>query len=227
MKNLSESQSASRERTLLAAMLLSLPAPLVTGIAVLSSTSTTQLADFIRRSVELAALCVSWWTFRRLRRDSGLSEPAQARLERRAGLCVAAAMLASGLAMLGLALSRLSRFEPGGDVFFGLGIASAGLLVNALFWRRYTLQTRERFSAVISSQRDLYRAKVLVDLCVVVALATVAVAPAHRATRFVDVLGSFIVALYLLRSGLRSARTNRSRPGESVAGTPGARRPEA
>ena len=75
----------------------------------------------------------------------------------------------------------------------------------AWFWRRYTLMTREHYSSVIASQRDLYRAKACVDLCVVTALAAVAIAPAHPPTRYVDVLGSVTVAGYLLWSGLRSS----------------------
>jgi divalent metal cation (Fe/Co/Zn/Cd) transporter len=208
MNRLSKEQSSSREKTLLIALLLSLPAPLVTGYAVITSRSTTQLADFIRRSVELVVLFISWWVFLQLQRGAGLDEQSQTRLERTAGLSVAAAMVCSGTAMLVVALSRLSVFEPGGKVTFGLTIAALGLLTNALFWRRYTLLTREQYNSVIASQRDLYRAKASVDLCVVLALAAVAVAPAHPATRYVDVLGSVIVTGYLLWSGLRAAQTH-------------------
>jgi len=208
MNGLSKEQSSSREKTLLTALLLSLPAPLVTGIAVISSHSTTQLADFIRRTVELLALIISWWIFRQLQRNAVLGEADQARLERAAGLSVAGAMVCSGVVMVIVALSRLSVFEPGGNVTFGLTIAILGMLVNALFWRRYTVLTREHYSTVIAAQRDLYRAKTCVDLCVVAALAAVAIAPAHPATRYVDVLGSVTVAGYLLWSGLRAAQTH-------------------
>ena len=211
MQGLTEGQVASRAKTLLTAMLLSLPAPLVTGLAVLASNSTTQLADFIRRTVELAALCIAWWVFRRLRRDATLDEAGRARLERGAGLSVAGAMASSGLIMLIVASTRLSAFEPSGTVVLGLSIASMGVVVNGLFWRRYAIQTREHYSSVIASQRDFYRAKVLVDLCVVAALAAVAIAPAHPATRYVDVLGSLIVAGYLLWSAVRMARLHSAR----------------
>ena len=55
---------------------------------------------------------------------------------------------------------------------------------------------------MIASQRDLYRVKAFVDFCVVTALAAVAIAPGHPATQYVDILGSIIVAIYLLWSGL-------------------------
>jgi chromatin segregation and condensation protein Rec8/ScpA/Scc1 (kleisin family) len=56
MTALSREQAVTREKTLLTALLLSLPGPLVTGIAAITSHSTTQLADFMRRSSELVAL---------------------------------------------------------------------------------------------------------------------------------------------------------------------------
>ncbi len=206
MTALSKEQVASRGKTLLIALLLSAPGPLVTGMAVLSSHSTTQLADFIRRTAELIALFVSWWVFRRLHRSAGISEINQAQLERAAGLSVAGAMVCSGIAMLVVAVSRFSAYEPGGNVYFGLTIAILGLLTNAFFWYRYTVLTREQYNSVIASQRDLYRAKAFVDFCVVAALATVAIAPGHPVTQYVDVLGSVMVAGYLLWSGLRMAQ---------------------
>jgi divalent metal cation (Fe/Co/Zn/Cd) transporter len=206
MNGLSKAQSSSREKTLLTALLLSAPGPLVTGYALMTSQSTTQLADFLRRGVELAAIFISWWIFRRLGRNAALGEVYQARLERAAGLSTAGAMACSGVVLLVVALSRLSVFEPGGNVTLGLTIAVLGLVTNGWFWRRYRALTREQYSAVIAAQQQLYRAKASVDLCVVFALSAVALAPAHPATRYVDLLGSALVAVYLIWSGLQSAQ---------------------
>lgn len=208
MTELTKEQSTSREKTLLTALMLSAPGPLVTGIAVLSSHSTTQLADFIRRFVELTALFISSWVFRKIYRNADLDMADQIKLERAAGLSVAGAMVCSGIVMLIVAVSRFNTFEPGGNVYFGLSIAILGLLTNAFFWWRYTVLTSEQYSSVIASQRDLYRAKAFVDFCVVAALAAVAIAPGHPATQYVDVLGSVIVAIYLLWNGLRMARSH-------------------
>lgn len=208
MTDLSREQVANREKTLLIALLLSAPGPLVTGLAAISSQSTTQLADFVRWSMELVALFLSWWVFRRLYRNTELSKAEQSRLEQLAGFGVAAAMICSGIVMLIVAISRLSVFEPGGKVIPGLVIALLGLITNAWFWRRYAVLTREQYSSVIDAQQRLYRAKACVDLCVVAALAAVAVAPTHPATRYVDILGSITVAAYLLWNGLRLAQSH-------------------
>ena len=208
MTELSREQADSREKTLLTALLLSAPGAVVTGLATLSSRSTTQLADFGRRSMELVALFLSWWVFRQLYRNAAPGETERSRLERAAGLGVAGTMLCTGTVMLVVALSRVSAFEPGGKVVSGLVIALLGLITNGWFWRRYTVLTREQHSSVIAAQQALYRAKASVDLCVVAALTIVAVAPTHPATRYADILGSTIVAGYLLWSGVRMAQSH-------------------
>ncbi|NMC34798.1 MAG: cation transporter, partial [Veillonellaceae bacterium] len=201
MNRLSKEQTASREKVLRTSLLLSAPGPLVTGYAVLTSQSTTQLADFIRRGMELAAIFMAWWVFRQLHKNMALSEAHQNRLERAAGLTTAGAMICSGVILLIVALSRLSVFQPGGSVTTGLVIAVLGVLTNGWFWWRYGALAREQHSPVIAAQQQLYRAKTTVDLCVTAALAAVAVAPMHPVTRYVDLLGSFTVAGYLLWSG--------------------------
>ena len=203
---LSQEQSRSRQRTLLAAVLLSMWGPLATGIALVMSQSTTQLADFVRRSVELVALVTSWWLFRHLTRHGELLPSARARLERMAALSVAAAMGCSSIVMLAVAASRLGAFQPGGNVYPGLAIAILGLITNAWFWRRYARMTREHFDPIIAAQGHLYRAKSLVDLCVIAGLSAVALAPGHPFTRTWDLLGSVAVAGYLMWSAWRAVR---------------------
>lgn len=206
MKNLSPVQTAGREKTLLAAFLLSMWGPLATGLAVAMSSSTTQVADFVRRSVELGALFISWRVFRYLSRSGKVSPLRVARLERAAGLSVASALLIAGIVMLYLSLTRPAAFAPGGNVYPGLFIASCGLLVNSWFWRRYSRLNRENFSSIIEAQRYLYRAKAFIDFCVIIALSTVAIWPGHPVTGHIDLAGSLLVAAYLLWSGFRAAR---------------------
>lgn len=203
--------SARSERTLLTSVVMSAPGPLVTGIAAASSHSATQIADFIRRSAELVALFVSWWVFRKLRGSGGSDDLRRIRLERAANLSVAGAMVSSGIAMLVVGVSSLATYEASGDVSMGLIIAVLGLITNTWFWWRYRSIARERFDPVIAGQQKLYRAKAFVDLCVVVALSAVAIAPSHPVTRYVDAFGSIIVAGYLLFQGLAVGRKGSTR----------------
>jgi divalent metal cation (Fe/Co/Zn/Cd) transporter len=201
----SSAHAAKSERTLRIALLLSMWAPLVTGIAVVMSQSNTQVADFIRRSVELMALFVSWLLFRHMQHHQ-LSAPERRRLERVASWFVAAALLVSGTVMLALVAS-LRVVEPGGNVSLGLTIGVLGVIVNGWFWRRYTNLDLQGPSAILGGQRVLYRSKTLIDVGVVLALGSVAFFPLHPLTPRFDVAGSLAVSLYLLWSGLRIARS--------------------
>jgi hypothetical protein len=103
-------------------------------------------------------------------------------------------MACSGVILLAVAVTRLSEFEPGGRVTMGLIIAVLGVLTNGWFWRCYSALSREQYNLVIAAQQLLYWAKTTVDLCVVIA-------QAHPTIRYVDMVGSVIVAGYLFGTG--------------------------
>lgn len=195
--------SPKGEGTLLTALLLSAPGPLVTGIAAVTSRSATQLADFLRRTAELVATFASWWIFRKRGREPELTADERARLDQLAERIVAIAMICSGIALLIVGVFRLFSDATSGNVIIGLVIAALGLLTNTIFWQRYKRLAREQSDAVLAAQQQLYRAKACVDLCVTLALCAVAIAPAHPVTRYIDALGSIAVAIYLLYNGLR------------------------
>ncbi len=195
----------SGERTLRASVLLSSPGPLVLGVALFFGQSSTQLADFIRRTVELAAIVVSWIVYRILHKEGASDLVRQDRLERTVNVTVGVAMSLSGLVMLFIALSSSSSTDKG-NVVPGLIIAFLGVLVNSWFWLRYRKLNRTRPDAILAVQSRLYRAKSVVDVCVVVALLFVAVAPRAPITTYVDLGGSIIVAAYLMRNGYITIR---------------------
>lgn len=131
-------------------------------------------------------------------------------------------MLLSGVIMLCIAVfdtslrsslgspTGSSSHQYQGNVIPGLTIAVLGLLTNTWFWIRYRAMNRERPDSVIGAQSSLYRAKSLVDLCVVAALGAVAAAPLHPATGYVDTVGSAIVSLFLIWNGLSVVRRTSS-----------------
>lgn len=197
-------KKTSGERTLRASVLLSSPGPLVLGIALIYGRSATQLADLVRRTAELAAIIVSWIVFRALQKD-GENDPAlKRRLERAVKSGVGAALCLSGLAMLFIAF--FSAHSDQQNVIPGLIIAFLGVIVNSWFWFRYGKLYREKPDAILAVQSRLYRAKTVVDVCVVLALLFVVLAPKAAITSIVDVGGSVVVALYLVRSGILTIR---------------------
>jgi len=190
----------SGQRTLLASVLLSAPGPLVVGAGLLVGRSSTQLADFIRRTAELAAIIVSWAVYRHIKRAGVRDEAKKARLERLAALGVGLAMCLGGLAMALIAL--FSRQGDKGNVLPGLVIALLGVITNTWFWLRYRRLNQKEPSAILAAQSWLYRAKSLVDLCVSAALMTVVLWPGSRAAYWMDAAGSLAVALYLIITGI-------------------------
>ncbi len=191
-------KAKSGQRTLLASVLLSAPGPIVVGLGLAMGRSSTQLADFIRRSAELAAIIVSWAVYRSTQGQPDAQR--KHRLERRANLCVGAAMCLSGAAML--AITFLPDGGQTGNVLPGLIIALLGVTANTCFWVRYRALNRARPNAILAVQSRLYRAKALVDACVSLALAAVALRPGSPVAHYMDIGGSIAVALYLIGNGL-------------------------
>lgn len=188
------------QKTLLASVILSSPGPIVVGLGLLVGRSSTQLADFIRRTAELAAIIVSWVIYELTNKDAAVDTQRKAHLERIANLCVGAAMCLSGAGML--LITFLSNHSEKGNVIPGLVIATLGVTTNTWFWLRYRKLDRENPNAILAVQSKLYRAKSLVDACVMIALATVAIAPASMAATYMDIAGSIVVAVYLIINGV-------------------------
>lgn len=189
----------SGERTLLASVIMSSPGPIVVGIGLLVGRSSTQLADFIRRTAELVAIILSWAVYSVTHKDAEVDTERKLRLERIANLCVGSAMCLSGMTMLLVAF--LSDGGEKGNVIPGLVIAILGVTTNSWFWLRYRKLDRANPNAILAVQSKLYRAKSLVDACVTIALSTVAVSPASVAAHYMDVAGSVVVAVYLMVNG--------------------------
>ncbi len=194
----------SGSRTLLLSVLMSAPGPLVVGLGLAAGRSSTQIADFFRRSAELLAIIAAYVIYRMTNRDGRCDEQRKRRLERLANLFVGAAMCLGGSIMLVLAL--VSENEDKGNVIPGLSIAVMGVIANTLFWRKYAKLDRESPNAILAVQARLYRAKSLVDGCVTAALLSVALFPASPVSFWLDLAGSAIVALYLIRCGVKTLR---------------------
>lgn len=190
----------SGARTLLASLILSSPGPLVVGIGLFLGKSSTQLADFIRRTAELLAILVSFIIYRITHKDETFDPARKLRLEKLANRSVGIAMCVSGLAMLLVALLFPSGEK--GNVIPGLVISILGVTTNTWFFFRYRKLDRAHPNAILAAQAGLYRAKSLVDTCVMISLLVVAIAPASPAAYWFDIVGSVIVSGYLVVTGI-------------------------
>jgi len=196
------SNKKSGTKTLLWSVLMSSPGPLVVGLGLLSGRSSTQIADFVRRSAELLAIIMSFVVYKITTKDGVCDAKRKDKLERRSNAFVGAMMCLGGVFMVFLAL--MSDNADKGNVIPGLAIAVMGVIANSIFWRKYTKLNKAEPNAILKVQARLYRAKTLVDGCVTIALLSVVIAPGSPVSYWLDFIGSLIVAVYLIWCGVRT-----------------------
>ena len=192
----------SGSRTLLWSVLMSAPGPLVVGLGLLTGRSSTQIADFVRRSAELLAIIMSFLVYRITTKDDAHIEAKRQKLERASNAFVGAMMCLGGAFMVLLAF--LSENTDKGNVIPGLAIAILGVIANTAFWMKYSHLNKKEPNSILQVQARLYRAKSLVDSCVTIALLSVVIVPNSPISYWLDFIGSLIVALYLIYCGIQT-----------------------
>ena len=199
-----DKEKKSGYRTLLLSVLMSAYGPVILGLGLRVGHSSTQIADFTRRTAELLALIVAFLVYAVTNRRQDMPDAQKRALERRGNRFTGVIMCISGLSMLLLSLA--SGDTDKGNVVPALAIALLGVAANSIFWRRYTALYRRQGNAVLGVQARLYGAKTAVDVCVVTALAAVLLFPGTKAALLLDRIGTFLVALYMIRCGITTVR---------------------
>lgn len=191
----------SGERTLLMSVIMSSPGPIVVGIGLIVGRSSTQLADFLRRTAELLAIIVSYFIYKILNKKGDREkEVNKDKLENIANKFVGFAMLISGIVIVVIAI--FSANSEKGNVIPGLSIAFLGLITNTWFWLRYSKLGKINGDSILLVQSKLYGAKSFVDACVFIVLLLVLFFPLTSISYFADIGGSFIVSIYLIFNGV-------------------------
>ena len=201
---MSNIKNKSGERTLLMSVLMSSPGPIVVGAGLFMGQSATQLADFIRRTAELLSIIISFVVYKVVHKKENFDPAKKQRLGHLANYCVGIAMIFSGAIMILIAL--LSTESETGNVIPGLVIAMLGVLANSIFFFKYGSLNRKNPDIILAAQSKLYGAKALVDISVVTALIIVAIFPETKLALYVDKIGSVIVAIYLIFTGIMTVK---------------------
>lgn len=191
-------------KTLLWSIIMSSPGPLVVGLSLLKGKSTTQIADFVRRSAEFLAIVVSFAIYMLIARRDEDDEERTMKLEERSHIFVGAMMCLAGTLMAVLTITV--SHEDKGNVLPGLVIAILSIIGNTFFWCRYASLDKLGHSKIFTVQARLYRGKTIVDAGVIVALTSVIISPDSIVTICLDIMGSVIVAFYLIYSGAKTIR---------------------
>lgn len=192
----------SGAKTLLWSIIMSSPGPLVVGLGLLAGQSSTQIADFMRRSAELLAIIMSFVVYTTVMKSGACDEEKKKSLERKSNIFVGSMMCLAGVIMTVLTLTTSNSDK--GNVIPGLAIAVLGVIANSIFWVRYTRLNRAEPNAILAVQSRLYRAKTLVDSSVTIALLSVLLLPKSPVSYWLDLIGSIIVAIYLIWCGIQT-----------------------
>lgn len=189
-----------KEKTMVLAIALSIWGPVVTGIAMTMTDASTQMADFLRRTIEFLVLVTVWLMYRYLARHQ-VEEHHEQRIHNTARLIIALVIAFSAISTIMLAVIKTTApVIPTGNAYLGLSIAFLGLLVNGSFWRRYRQFDRETPHPIMLAQSRLYGAKTVVDFCVIIALGSTIVFSGLWVSYWIDLSGTYVIAIYLLFS---------------------------
>ena len=195
-------EKKSGAKTLLWSIIMSSPGPLTVGLSLLSGTSSTQIADFVRRSAELLAIITSYVIYTTVTQRDVYDEGKKRQLERDSNIFVGWMMFLAG-AIMALFAFTISH-EDKGNVIPGIIIALLGASANSVFWVKYTRLNRAQPNAIMAVQARLYRAKTLVDANVIIALVPVLIAPQSAVSYWFDLVGSIIVSVYMMWSSMQT-----------------------
>ena len=168
--------------------------------------STTQIADFTRRTAELLAIIVSFAVFAIVGQNDQIDDVKKKTIERKSNIFAGIVMCISGMSMLILAM--LPGNNNKGNVLPAFVIALFGAITNSLFWKKYSSLYKSEKDMIIGVQARLYRAKSFVDICVTLSLLIVAVLPDSQISIIADMIGSGLVSIYMLLSGIKTIREN-------------------
>ena len=196
------SQKKSGTKTLFMSVVMSAPGPLIIGLGLLIGRSSTQIADFVRRSAELLGIIMAYVVYKITTKDGVYNNEEKERLEKISNVFVGAMMCLGGILMLLLAFKNNTTEK--GNAIPGLVIALLGVVANTLFWRKYTKLNKAEPNAIIAVQARLYRAKSLVDSCVSIALLSVVFFPNSQISYYLDFGGTVVVAIYLAWCGVKT-----------------------
>ncbi len=202
-------QNKSEKKTLFMSVIMSAPGPIIIALGLLMGKSSTQIADFVRRSAELLGIIMAYVVYMITTKDGICNIVKKQKWEKISNIFVGAMMCIGGILMLFLAFT-VSATEKG-NVVPSLVIALLGVVANTLFWRKYTKLNKAEPNAIIAVQARLYRAKSLVDSCVSIALLSIAILPDSMISYYLDLGGTIVVSVYLAWCGVKTImeRVNR------------------
>ena len=192
----------SVKKTLLLSILFAAPSPFVVGFALLIGKSSTQIADFVRRTSELIAIIAAYVTYIIISKDENIDKKQKLKIETNSSMFVGLLLMLAGTVMFIIALTATNKDK--GNIIPALIIALSGVTSNTYFFIKYKGLYKKDNSPILEIQSKLYLSKCIVDTFVSIPLTIILISPQSNLANIFDIFGSSIVALYLIFSGLKT-----------------------
>ncbi|HEY3379062.1 MAG TPA: cation diffusion facilitator family transporter [Armatimonadota bacterium] len=165
--------------------------------------SVAMLTDVFRTGTDTLASFLSWLTVRKIAHGKTVKyNYGYGKLESLASLAVAGAMTLSFLVIIFCAFERfrapqLLNVE---NTTYAIIVPIVAGLTNAWCWRRNYRLARRQPSPIMESQWRLFRAKTMINLCVLCALAFSLLFHQFKWSVYIDPVASLLLASFLLFS---------------------------
>jgi len=196
---------ASRERALRGLFVAGLLDTLLTTAAFLLANSGVLLADFLKTSIELIAITLSWMAIRRINRGGGKKyEYGLGKLENISSLFVGLVMLLSFLIITANAVRNI--IEPGHIAGIGLWVSIAAqviyLGINGTLYLRNRRLCKAAPSPLMESQTKLFLTRFIGNLFILVSLGLSMALSHYHWAAYIDPAASMVIALSILSATL-------------------------
>lgn len=195
----------SRERALRGLFFAGLLDVLLTTTAFLLANSGVLLADFLKTSIELIAITLSWVAIRRVNRGGGKKfEYGLGKLENISSLFVGFVMLLSFLIIT--ANSVHSIIVPGHIQGIGLWISIGSqviyLVINGGLWVRNRRLSKSAPSPLMDSQTKLFLTRFIGNAFIMLSLGLSMALSRYGWSEYIDPAASMVIALSILSATL-------------------------
>ena len=188
-----------KERAILNGLLLGVASLIIGTIAAIMGNSVVLVVGTLRAASETFASFLSYMSIRQVNKGKSSSyNYGYGKLENISGLIVAGAMLISFLVVMYVAILRFRDPQPVGQVWLGVLQTSATLIFNLQLWRRYYQLSKQSYSPIMEAQWQLFRAKSLANIGVIVALLLSSFLRSYSWAAYIDPVASLIFAGMLL-----------------------------
>lgn len=170
--------------------------------------SITVLTDVFRTGTDTLASFLSWLTMRKVAHGHDARyNYGYGKLESLASLAVAAAMMLSFIVIVFTAIERVHNPRPVQNITLGVVFSTIAGLANGFCWYRNRRIAQHESSPIMESQWRLYRAKTVINVCVLLSLILSAMFSSyswsHHWAVYIDPVASLLLATILAFSAYK------------------------